>query len=189
MLSYQQRGSNIVTGKRDLLIESLAQPKSNQPIKLSRYNKTRSDDFGYEIAYQTKMYHLVRNRNLYGNEDSIQLMPNTSQIPKKLPSVKMNLQTNRSPNMVNLHDSRLKEFNKDPQVLSSTKRVAQIDFNKQNNRVRCDFLVDNRKSDLSPQRYIIKEDIVKPRVDFGSIDMDKQFDWNKLKQKGDRLGH
>ena len=76
------------------------------------------------------MYHLVRNRNLYGNEDSIQLMPNTSQIPKKLPSVKMNLQTNRSPNMVNLHDSRLKEFNKDPQVLSSTKRVAQIDFNK-----------------------------------------------------------
>ena len=30
---------------------------------------------------------------------------------------------------------------------------------------------------------------MKPRVDHGNLDMNKQFDWNRLVQKGDRVGH
>ena len=82
-------------------------------------------NLGYDIQFSTKEYHLVRNRNLYGNEDSIQLLPtNTSNSVTKLPQVKMNLQTNRPPNLAQLHDARFEAINREPKILSTVKRVS-----------------------------------------------------------------
>ncbi len=47
---------------------------------------------GYEVAYGTKNYHLVRNKDLFGGEDSIELVPNKATTSDtRLPRVKMNL--------------------------------------------------------------------------------------------------
>lgn len=48
-------------------------------------------EFGYDVAFATKKYHLVRHRNLYGNEDGVQLLLNEVSSPTRLPSVKMHL--------------------------------------------------------------------------------------------------
>ena len=69
-------------------------------------------------------YHLVRNRSIYGTEESLQIMPNVSKSTSTtLPRVKMNLQTNRPPNLAQLHDARFEDFNKEPKILSTIKRV------------------------------------------------------------------
>lgn len=95
------------------------------------YKSNQAKKLGYEVAYKTNNYHLVRNRNFYGNEDGIQLLPNyVPKMPTKLPSVKMNLQIDRPPNLAQLHDARFEESNKDPTGVSTHKKVKQIDFNK-----------------------------------------------------------
>ena len=117
-----------------------------------RKNK-QTKTLGYEVTYGTKNYHLVRNRNFFGNEDSIELVPNRSTISEsRLPRVKMNLQTNRPPNLAQLHDARFETFNKEPKILSSVKKVSQIDFNNYDRKERHKCLV-NVDSDIGMQKY------------------------------------
>lgn len=52
------------------------------------------------------------------------MMPSNFKLTSsKLPAVKMNLQTNRPPNLVQLHDARFEEINKEPKILSTVKKV------------------------------------------------------------------
>ena len=49
-------------------------------------------NYGYEVELATKKYHIVRNKALFGKEDSIEIVPNNvSLTEKKLPTVRMNL--------------------------------------------------------------------------------------------------
>lgn len=95
---------------------------SESNLNLSDHKVDRSE-FCYDVAYATKNYHLVRNRNVFDNEDSIMLLSNDISAPTKLPSIKMHLQTNRPPNLARLHDARFEEINKEPKILSTVKKV------------------------------------------------------------------
>ena len=86
-------------------------------------------NFGYEVELSTKQYHVVRNKALFGKEDSIEIVPNNvSLTQKKLPAVRMNLQTNRPLNMNQLNDARFENINKEPSILSTVKRPHQVNF-------------------------------------------------------------
>lgn len=120
----QRHQSNFSTNEHSLNKSLLAGSHqfSESQLNLSDHKVDRSE-FGYEVTYATKNYHLVRNRNLYDGEDSIMLLSNEVSAPSKLPSIKMHLQTNRPPNMAQLHDARFEEINKEPKILSTVKKV------------------------------------------------------------------
>ena len=152
-------------------------------INLSEHKplKSSSSKFGFDVKFTTKQYHLVHNRNMFGNEDSIQLLAtnDATKSKAKFPAVKMNLQTNRPPNLVQLHDGRFEDINKEPKILSTVKKVKQIDFDKYQRKGRHECLI-NGDNDVSMQKYQIKEDIVKPRTNQGNISLSKQTDWSQL---------
>jgi len=101
--------------------------------------------FGYDVVLATNEYHLVRNRrSKYNNEDSMMILPNRSiSVEGKLPRFKMNLQTNRPPNLVSLNEARLLNINRDPAILSSVKKVPTTDFRKQGKPMRHKCMINN----------------------------------------------
>ena len=94
-----------------------------------RWNKS---EFSYKVEYTSKQYHMVRHKynSQYGVDDQIELLPNSSKIPVKLPNVKMHLQSDRPPNLARAHDARFENINKDPKILSKVKSPPTIDFEK-----------------------------------------------------------
>lgn len=108
------------------------------------------------------------------------IMPNrlTTSV-MKLPSVKMNLQTNRPPNLAQAHDSRFEMINKDPNILSTCKKVPQVDFDKMGKHERFNCLI-NKDNTVSMQRYEVKDDITKKRTNLGNIAIDKQLSWGQI---------
>ena len=65
----------------------------------------------------------------------------------------MNLQTNRPPNLVQLHDARFEEINKDPNILSTVKKVtSNINFDKMVRKDRHEYMI-NKNCDVSMQAY------------------------------------
>ena len=56
----------------------------------------------------------------------------------------MNLQTNRPPNLVQLHDARFEEINKEPKNLSNIKKTAvtNIEFDKMSKQKRHECLIN-----------------------------------------------
>ena len=50
-------------------------------------------NYGYEVELSTKQYHVVRNKALFGKEDSIEVVPNqVSLTQKKLPAVRTTIE-------------------------------------------------------------------------------------------------
>jgi len=146
---------------------------------LSIKESPKKEKFPYEIAYATKKYHLVRNRNTDG-DDSIQLLPNsTTTLEHRLPRVKMDLQTNRPPNLAQLHDARFETINRDPKILTNVRKVASIDFNKQDRTERHQCLI-NDNNEISMQKYQVKDDVLKKRATAGNISLDKQLNWSQI---------
>ena len=142
------------------------------------------DKFSYDVVFATSQYHLVRNRkNKWNREDSLTILPNRSTVSDtKLPRVKMNLQTNRPPNLVQLSEARLLNINEDPKVLSSIKKVPQVDFKKQVRGSRSKCLI-NHDNSIGMQRYNVKDDYFKKRI-AGVENFDKQLDYNQIMEPG-----
>lgn len=117
---------------------------------------------------------------MFGNEDSIELVPNRSTISEsRLPRVKMNLQTNRPPNLAQLHDARFETFDKEPKILSSVKKVSQIDFDNYDRQDRHKCLV-NVAGDIGMQKYNINESVIKKRTDLGNMSMNRQVNYSQI---------
>ena len=74
----------------------------------------------------------------------------------------MNLQTNRPPNLGQVHDARFESINKDPKILSKVKKIPQISFEKMNCKNRHEGLI-NEDCVVGMQRYQIKDDFIKKR--------------------------
>ena len=91
----------------------------------------------------------------------------------------MNLQTNRPPNLAQLHDARFESFNRDPKILSTVKKISQIDFDKFNKKERHECLI-NRDSGIGMQKYQISESVVKKRPDVGNLSLSKNISWNQV---------
>lgn len=91
----------------------------------------------------------------------------------------MNLQTNRPPNLAQLHDARFETFNKEPKILSSVKKVSQIDFNNYDRKERHKCLV-NVDSDIGMQKYQINESVIKKRTDLGNMSMNRHVNWSQV---------
>ena len=140
----------------------------------------------YHCEYQTKKYHIVRDRNLYDEGDSIQIVANNIYVKAKLPSVKMNLQTNRPPNRVQLHDARFEDIDKEPKILSTVKKQKMTNFDLQGKLDVRHHCMINKDSEIGMQKYQINESITKKRSQFGNVDMSKHYDWEKLVLKDER---
>ena len=89
----------------------------------------------------------------------------------------MNLQTNRPPNLAQLHDGRFETFNREPKILSTVKKAPQVDFKKQLTKERHECLIEP-SGDVGMQSYQIKDDLVKHRATKGHVQMSKHTDWS-----------
>jgi hypothetical protein len=132
-----------------------------------------SERFGYKVAYESEQYHIVRNKALYGNENSITILPNkeASGIPIKLANVQMHLQSNRPPNLAQAHDRRFENINRDPSIFSKTRKSSTIDLQRLPKRETSFSLI---KRDIAQNFYDVKDTQVKQKSALGSLEMKKQ---------------
>lgn len=91
----------------------------------------------------------------------------------------MHLQSDRKPNMARAHEARFDNINKEPSIYSKSKRTQpHVQFDKMLKKERHECLI-NPNSDLSMQRYLIKESLTK-KNNSKLLALDKQISWEKL---------
>ena len=134
----------------------------------------KDHNFGYDVKYASKHYHVVQNRrNGQHSECSMMLLPNRSTTSEShLPRVKMNLQTNRPPNLAQAHDARFEVIDKNPSMLTTHRRVPTLNFSKQH-RLACHQHLINESSHNLMQRYSPNESLVTKRASIGVLDINK----------------
>lgn len=156
-------------------IKAYSSQEELKQLKKQRWNK---NDFKYKVEFTSKQYHLVRNKHAseFGVDDKLELLPNTSKIPVKLPNVKMHLQPDRPPNLANAHDARFENINRDPTILSKVRKPSTVDFEKLPKRETSETLVNKN---AVAHMYQINEKHVKKRTNFSFVDISKQKDEKK----------
>ena len=81
--------------------------------------------------------------------------------------------------MAQLHDARFEEINKEPKILSTIKKVKQIDFDKYGSQERHECLI-NTSGDLSMQKYQVNDSVISKRTGIGAPDISKTKAWDEL---------
>ena len=156
--------------KRRYGIKTYSSQVDMKQLMKERLNR---DEWSFKCEFASKQYHIVRHKYNpdFGVDDRIELLPNTSSIPVKLPNVKMHLQPDRPPNLARAHDARFENINKEPAIYSKTQKQTTIDFDKKPPRDTAGTLI-NREA--KGPMYISDDSAIKKRTDFSFVDISKQ---------------
>lgn len=159
-----------VGGRRYHLDQAYSSQADLAELGKARWNRDR---FAYRCEFASQQYHLVRHKydSEHGRDDQIELLPNDSKIPIKLPNVKMHLQPDRPPNLARAHDARFENINRDPKILSKTKVTPTISFDKLPRRETSTALI-NRNTVL--HSYNPDDGRLRKRTDFSFVNIAKQ---------------